>query len=50
MKSIFVSKLEIFKLAVNDFKSKYAGSALASPETYLQGGKRVTQDKDNLYE
>lgn len=28
MKSIFVSKLEIFKLAVNDFKSKYAGSAL----------------------
>ncbi len=28
MKSIFVSKLEIFKLAINDFKSKYAGSAL----------------------
>ena len=30
--------------------AEYAGSALASPETYLQGGKRVTQDKDNLYE
>ena len=30
--------------------AEYAGSALASPETYQQGGKRVTQDKDNLYE
>lgn len=28
MKSIFVSLFEIFRLAVNDFKSKYAGSAL----------------------
>lgn len=30
--------------------AEYAGSALASPETYQQGGKHVTQDKDNLYE